>query len=602
MKLFGRDRNKGNESTVESIELIDLNTEKETTIMESEEAVELSETTESQGLLELQGLDGTEGLVEPSETTESQGLIEESYQSIVEDTSPCKTDEEKSLEELDREVEEEVRRFALLSVEEDNQELEEPEESIESIEEIKKKKPIGKLIIRTIMGILGMVLLVYLVGVVFFHYNFFYNTTMNGTHVSFKTVNGVHSSLEEVVNNYTLTMITSDDKKEIISGNVINMGYKESEDVATALDLQMAYKWPIMFFKAREFKVDVEITFNEDILVETLEAMEFANPEESIQPVNAYPLYEDGNVVVVDHAYGNNLVENIGDILIEAVYNLEDEVVLMEVHAYVAPTYTRESQEVIDATEKMATYLESEIIYNEGDTINSEQIGAWINVDLETLEVGLDTSKVEAFVKELESKYNTYSNSISFTNPVGKKVTVSGGSYGFRVNKTTESEQILTDVKSGESVSREIKYSQKGSSTSSASNPFGDSYICLDLTLQKVYVLHEGSVVLTSDVVTGNVANGNATPQGVYSLTYKTKDAVLRGTRYADGSYSYESPVSYWMPFNGGIGFHDASWRSTYGGTIYKTNGSHGCVNMPLENAAKLYEYINSSTPIVCHY
>ncbi len=69
------------------------------------------------------------------------------------------------------------------------------------------------------------------------------------------------------------------------------------------------------------------------------------------------------------------------------------------------------------------------------------------------------------------------------------------------------------------------------------------------------------------------------------SLAYKAKDQTLRGTKKADGTYEYETPVKYWMPFNGGVGFHDASWQTTFGGSSYQTNGSHGCVNMPYDVA-----------------
>lgn len=56
------------------------------------------------------------------------------------------------------------------------------------------------------------------------------------------------------------------------------------------------------------------------------------------------------------------------------------------------------------------------------------------------------------------------------------------------------------------------------------------------------------------------------------------------------------------MPFNGGIGIHDAIWRSQFGGNIYKTNGSHGCVNAPPYLAQKIFENIEPGTPIVCYY
>ena len=91
------------------------------------------------------------------------------------------------------------------------------------------------------------------------------------------------------------------------------------------------------------------------------------------------------------------------------------------------------------------------------------------------------------------------------------------------------------------------------------------------------------------------MSTGNITPTGVYSLTYKTKNAVLRGPGYA-------SPVSYWMPFNGDIGMHDATWRSAFGKTIYKYDGSHGCVNVPYECAEAIFNNIEVGTPVIAYY
>ena len=59
--------------------------------------------------------------------------------------------------------------------------------------------------------------------------------------------------------------------------------------------------------------------------------------------------------------------------------------------------------------------------------------------------------------------------------------------------------------------------------------------------------------------------------------------------------------VTYWMPFHDGQGLHDASWRSNFGGNIYQTNGSHGCVNLPTYAAATIYSYIDSNYPIVLY-
>ena len=83
--------------------------------------------------------------------------------------------------------------------------------------------------------------------------------------------------------------------------------------------------------------------------------------------------------------------------------------------------------------------------------------------------------------------------------------------------------------------------------------------------------------------------------------TYKEKDRILRGAKKADGTYEYESHVDYWMPFNGGIGFHDATWRSKFGGTIFQTSGSHGCINLPPEKASVLYDLIYKGMPVLCY-
>ena len=63
---------------------------------------------------------------------------------------------------------------------------------------------------------------------------------------------------------------------------------------------------------------------------------------------------------------------------------------------------------------------------------------------------------------------------------------------------------------------------------------------------------------------------------------------MLRGKQLANGKYEYEQPVTYWMPFNGGIGFHDANWSAILGGDRFMEGGSHGCINMPPEKAAEL--------------
>ena len=47
---------------------------------------------------------------------------------------------------------------------------------------------------------------------------------------------------------------------------------------------------------------------------------------------------------------------------------------------------------------------------------------------------------------------------------------------------------------------------------------------------------------------------------------------------------------------------HDATWRRDFGGTIFQDHGSHGCINLPLDAAAVIYDYVSTGFPVICYY
>lgn len=121
----------------------------------------------------------------------------------------------------------------------------------------------------------------------------------------------------------------------------------------------------------------------------------------------------------------------------------------------------------------------------------------------------------------------------------------------------------------------------------------------IDLTNQNITLVVNNHAQGPWPIVSGGP--GHRTPPGLFSLAYKTSPAVLKG--YNDDGSKYASPVKYWMPFNGGIGIHDADgWMTAYGGNIYVYGGSHGCINVSTSTAQIIYSNINSGTPIIVHY
>lgn len=139
---------------------------------------------------------------------------------------------------------------------------------------------------------------------------------------------------------------------------------------------------------------------------------------------------------------------------------------------------------------------------------------------------------------------------------------------------------------------RELNYSM--TANSHGKNDYGDSYVEINLTAQHMFLYKDGKLVIDSDFVSGNVSKNNVTPTGAYGVTYTEKNATLRGE-------NYETPVTYWMPFAGNVGMHDAYWRSKFGGSIYKYAGSHGCINLPPEVAKVVFENVKKNYPVLVY-
>lgn len=121
-----------------------------------------------------------------------------------------------------------------------------------------------------------------------------------------------------------------------------------------------------------------------------------------------------------------------------------------------------------------------------------------------------------------------------------------------------------------------------------------DTYVDVDIANQTMNYYKDGEVVLSSSCVTGNPNEGNSTPKGKFVVRTKIPGKYLVGP-------TWNVWVDRWMRFTGNCGLHDASWRSKFGGNIYKSDGSHGCVNLPSDVAYSLYDMIDIGTAVIVH-
>lgn len=234
------------------------------------------------------------------------------------------------------------------------------------------------------------------------------------------------------------------------------------------------------------------------------------------------------------------------------------------------------------------------ITYQFGDqseVLDNDRILSWLK-EQEDGSVAIDEQQANAFVKELAEKYDTAYTTRTFHTTGGRDIQIAQGDYGWRIDQEAETKHLLELLAAKQSATCEPIYAQ--TAAVHAKNDWGTTYVEVSLTDQYLWLYKDGHCILESYFVSGNPTRGHATPKGIYGLTYKTRDATLSGE-------GYDSKVKYWMPFNRNVGLHDAPWRKTFGGQIYKNNGSHGCINLPPANAAKIYENVDKNTPVIVY-
>lgn len=438
---------------------------------------------------------------------------------------------------------------------------------------------------------------------IFFFSHFYFFTEINGRDFSAKSVEQVESYMEKQVQDYELKLEESDGGTEVIDGTDISLKYVKGKDLKSLLKKQNPFLWITALWDKPEIEASIGVEYDKDKLNAVISSLNCMKPEEQVESVSAYPEFQGTEFAIKPEVVGTQIdTEKFTEAVNTAISGFQESLDISKAGAYILPRFTSESEEVKKAKDAMNSYLGANITYDLNpytEVVDASVISQWVTVDGD-MNVTFNEEAVRAFVQSLADKYNTYGKTRTMTTAYGNAVEVSGGNYGWVIDKDAEYAALTANIQNAETITREPEYSSRA--VSHEGNDFGNTYVEIDLTNQHMWYFQNGQAVLDSDIVTGNPNKGNATPQGTYVLAYKQTNQVLRGKKLPDGTYEYESPVSYWMPFNGGIGLHDANWQSAFGGSRYQTHGSHGCVNLPPSVAATLYSYIDAGTPVICHY
>lgn len=447
--------------------------------------------------------------------------------------------------------------------------------------------------------ILGIILIIYLAGSLFFRNHFYIRSKVNGVGASFRTAQSTYDKIINSADKYTISFIDSD-------GNVINevssselgvgVNYDESE-VQTLLDSQTGFNWVLRLFAPAEYYTATGNSYDSAKVTAVASSLDFSNQSSTTESQDATIQFDGEKFVIVDEVYGDKITEEgVEEAIIYAVENLQTEINLSDGTCYEKPNVLASDANIQKAVDVLNNYMDTDIHYDLGEgyteEIPADTKATWFTWD-DSFNVSFDRDAIGEYVNSMGDKYNTYGKKKEFTTTSGETIEVPAGSFGWRIAYDGEIDAIIADLEGGEDVTRDFTYLYYG--TSHGEHDYGNSYVEVNLTEQHVYVYKDGEMVFDTDCVSGKISTNHGTHTGVYPIAYKQTDATLKGD-------NYESHVNYWMPFNMGEGLHDATWRSSFGGTIYKTGGSHGCVNLPLSAAEQIYNIVEAGWPVIVFY
>lgn len=429
-------------------------------------------------------------------------------------------------------------------------------------------------------------------------------TSVNGIGVGGLTVDAAKAQIEGFYDNgYKLTITKKGGSTETIDGAEIGYKATVADGLQAILDAQNASGRSYGPTVDNSHTLQMNTVYDDAALTARIHGLSCISGSDIVITADAHiSAYEEGKAfTIIPEVQGNNVdAAKVEALIKEAVASGSASVNLEDSGCYLNVSITAQDEQLKNLCDTMNQCKDMVITYVFGDS--SEQLSgalicSWITGS-EGGQIGVNRDAAAAYIQTLADKYNTAGTARTFHTASGRDVSVSGA-YGWKLDVAAETDALIGMIRTAQTQSREPQYSVKAASR--APSDWGSTYVEIDLSGQHVYMFRDGVLAWDAPCVTGNVSKGHTTPEGIYSLAYKQKDRVLRGAKRADGSYEYESPVDYWMPFNGGIGLHDANWRGKFGGTIYKKSGSHGCINLPPSKAKALYDLVYPGIPVICY-
>ena len=447
-----------------------------------------------------------------------------------------------------------------------------------------------------------------------FHYqNYFFNgTTINGVDCSDMTAKEAETKIKEQAANYTLNVKFKDNDTKSVSGKDIDYTYAGDGSVENVLKKQNSFLW-FLGNGGKEKDSQVTMQYSQEKLDAVIDGFdEFQSADGENAPASAYITFQNNEFEIVDAVMGEGMDLTLAKQCIEnALINADTEVDLEKAGVYDGTLVTADDETLNAQKDQLNELVRASITYSMPDgttqVLDGNTMKGWLAVDADgnySKDENQWNERVKEYVANLAAAIDTDGKDHTFpATGIEGGVTISQEGYGWKVDQEQEIAKIAEEVDAHAADTREPQYAQREFAVSTENNGFGKTYVEVDASRQHIWLYKDGNLVVDGDCVTGLMEQSSYTKPGIYTTAAKESQKKLHGELQADGSYSWERDVDSWIPFNGEIGFYDASWRSSFGGNLYLTAGSTtGSVALPTAVAQALYDNVDDGTPVIIYY
>lgn len=476
--------------------------------------------------------------------------------------------------------------------------------------------------------VIAIIILLFIV-IILYSDKFYPNTTIGGIDVSNMTLSQAKEAVQTDLKNHVLVIKGRNNAKYELRGTDIDLNANYEKQVENCFKKTHGIFSFYKIISGEDFDVNFDVSYNKKAFKNNLsQSFLITGDQYTITaPESAHVEYDKKTQSgkIVKEKQGNQLnQEKFYSYVEKSIKQLKTNINLDKANIYLKPKYTQNDSAIIKELNQYNNYLYRWIRYDmtekHYETVTPKDIKNWLVIN-DDATVSIDQEKMSQWVEKFCLKYKTVGKTRKFKSHTGEVLEVSGGDYGWQIDYSQTVDQlykVLSKKNPQSDVEAYIKNKNKTNKKKlikklepiyknkayklNFDNLVDDyntqTYSEVDISEQMVYVFQNGQVVYSAKCVTGLPSDASrATKTGCWYIKDKKLEYTLTGA-------DYTTPTKYWVRITWtGTGYHymNRSDWSKWSPDLYKTRGSHGCINLQLEDVKNIYNLVSMRDMVFIH-